>query len=120
MITAKKPYAISLKLVPPSPVTDPIQPAALLHHAELNLPTNGVQGISSRHRTHGWSGTHTIWMQAASGNNGWRRDQPLTVLPSTLRSTRSIGGAWVGLVHGSDDEGAHWNGDWGQPRNGGE
>jgi hypothetical protein len=32
-------------------------------------------------------------------------------LHSDIRSTRIIGGAWVGIVHWSEEEGRYWNED---------
>jgi hypothetical protein len=129
-------HDISLTLIPPSPVTDKIdldirgavwnheghrkrfevtvyldavQPAMLLHRAELDLPAGGVQGVAFRHPTCAWRGSHTIVMQVVTGEQTWRREQPLEVIPSDTRSTRRIDGAWSGFYHWSETEGRLWN-----------
>ena len=127
---------VRLSVVPPSPVTDQIEieirgsvrnpgessetfetcvyldtvrQESLLYREQLEVPANGVRGFSLRHRTLGWVGKHTLLMEVTAGSQTRRCQQVLEVLASDTRSTRRISGAWVGLLHWSEAEGAYWN-----------
>ena len=122
----------ALSLIPPSPVTDKIDleiraavrnpnprqesfqvsvylDVTLLHREEFDVPGGGVRGISLRRATAGLAGTHELLLEVTGAAGTWRCHQPLEVRPSATRSTRTIGGAWLGFVHWSEAEGAHWN-----------
>jgi len=129
---------VRLELIPPSPVTDKIildirgavennsgldreyaislyldreSPATRVHDEKLRIPAHGNAGICYRRSTAGWAGKHQIILVATSsdGRTGTKRE--VEVLPSNIRSTRTIDGAWVGIVHWSEKEGRHWNTD---------
>lgn len=125
-----------LELIPPSPVTDKIvldirgavennsasdrkfavslyldreAPAALLHAENVSIPAHGNAGIYYRESTEKWAGHHRVIMVAATAKTRVRAIRKLEVIPSPIRSTRTIDGAWVGIAHWSDEEGRHWN-----------
>ena len=127
-----------LALIPPSPVTDKIMldirgaventsdrscryslalyldresPDALVHLQRLRIPAHANAGIFYRRSTQGWTGQHRVILVAACGGRQVRSEREVEVLPSAVRSTRTIDGAWVGIVHWSEEEARHWNAD---------
>ena len=68
-------------------------------------------GIFYRRSTQGWAGPHHVILVAACEGGTVRSEREIEVLPSPIRSTRTIDGAWVGIVHWSEEEGKHWNTD---------
>jgi hypothetical protein len=127
-----------LELIPPSPVTDKIildirgavennsdvdrdyaislyldreVPSNLLHVEKVRIPAHGNTGIYHSHSTAGWKGQHHLILVAKAADTESRTLRSLDVLPSEIRSTRTIDGAWVGIVHWSEEEGRHWNSD---------
>lgn len=127
---------IGLTLIPPSPVTNQIKldirgavwnrtdvsrmfdvtiyldvkrAANKLYQASLNIPAKSAAGFKYLFPTKGREGHHRILMIASSGGSLFRTSQPITILRSTVRSTRRIGGAWVGITHWSEKEGKPWN-----------
>lgn len=125
-----------LELIPPSPVTDKVildirgavendsssdrqysislyldreSPAALLHTENALIQAHGNAGIYFRHSTDQWKGRHRIILVASSKSRKVRTIRELEVLPSLIRSTKTVDGAWVGIAHWSDEEGRHWN-----------
>jgi hypothetical protein len=130
--------AVRLELIPPSPVTDKIildvrgavennsdldrmyeislyldreSPATRVQTEKKRIPAHGNAGIYYRRSTAGWAGKHQVILVAtrSDGRTGMTRE--VEVLPSNIRSTRTIDGAWVGIVHWSEQEGRHWNAD---------
>jgi hypothetical protein len=127
-----------LALIPPSPVTDKIMldvrgaaenpgnrnrrftlslyldqesPATLVCREKLRIPAHASAGIYYRRATKGWVGRHRVIFVAESGSSAVRTERDVEVLASAVRSTRTIDGAWAGIVHWSDDEASHWNSD---------
>ncbi|MHB1840750.1 MAG: DUF4434 domain-containing protein [Acidobacteriaceae bacterium] len=125
-----------LELVPPSPVTDKIvldirgaventssrnlqyrvslyldreTPATRVYFDKLLIPAHGNAGIYYRRSTANWAGRHRVILVAASIGGQIRTERKLRVLPYDIRSTRTIGGAWVGILHWSNDEARDWN-----------
>jgi len=140
---------VRLALIPPSPVTDKIMldirgaventgnrsrqftlalyldgksPSALVSSHPVRIPAHTSAGISYRRSTQGWTGSHRVLLVATSQGRQFRTEREIQVLPSAVRSTRTIDGAWVGIVHWSEEEGRPWNtdirklteDDWGQ------
>jgi len=136
-----------LELIPPSPVTNKVVldirgavenngnsaseytislyldrevPSALLDKKEVKVGSHGNVGIYYRHSTNQWAGRHVLILVATSPSGSVRATRNLEVIPSNIRSTRTIDGAWVGIAHWSDEEGRYWNstirkltdGDW--------
>ena len=127
---------VSLTLIPPSPVTDQISldirgavrnakksaksyqvrvyldhesKAALLHEEELEVAAGSVRGFRFQWLASGHAGRHRLVLVAKSGWTTLRAEQPIEIIPSTLRSTRRLGGAWVDLYHFSEREGKLFN-----------
>ena len=129
---------VSMTLIPPSPVTDQItldirvgvrngdpaprafevsvfldheEPGSCLHRERIEVAGHQAAGLKFRWPTAGHGGSHTVLAVVACGDDVHRTSRPLRILPSTIRSTETIGGAWAGLYHWSDSEGLHWNTD---------
>ncbi|MEO7315288.1 MAG: DUF4434 domain-containing protein [Ginsengibacter sp.] len=127
---------ISLTLIPPSPVTDQIvldvragiwnntgkvksinvafyldseNKANLLHHETITVPANANAGIKFPWPTKGKAGNHKIILVTKSGKEIFRKERPMQILASNIRSTRKIDGAWFGFYHWSEAEGKYWN-----------
>lgn len=128
--------SVRLELIPPSPVTDKIildirgavenngdsdqdyrlslyfdreSESSLLHSENVRIAAHGNTGIYYRHSTESWTGHHRLILVADSRNEKARATRDVEVLPSKIRSTRTIDGAWVGIAHWSEEEGRHWN-----------
>jgi hypothetical protein len=52
---------------------------------------------------------HRIILVATSSDREIHCERKVEVLNSAIRSTRTIDGAWVGIVHWSEEEGRYWN-----------
>jgi len=129
---------VRLELIPPSPVTDKItldlrgavqntsytalrcrtaiyidrhSPDARVEVLSTVIAPHGSVGISHRLSTEGLAGTHKIILDALCNGNRISSKRTVVVLPSHIRSTRTIDGAWAGIVHWSNDEAKYWNAD---------
>ena len=127
-----------LALIPPSPVTDKIMidirgavenfsdrrqaitlalyfdqesPSTMVRTQSQQVAAHGHAAISYRRSTQAWTGQHRVILVARWQGHETRFERELLVLPSSVRSTRTIDGAWVGIVHWSEEEGKHWNAD---------
>jgi len=80
-----------------------------LHRERIEVDGHGAAGIKFRWPTAGHDGNHTLIVDATCGEESHRTSRPLRVLPSAVRSTEMIGGAWAGIYHWSEVEGRHWN-----------
>jgi hypothetical protein len=125
-----------LELIPPSPVTNQVvldirgavenngdsgqqyalslyldreSRSTLLHTEVVKIAARGNAGIYYRYFTESLTGRHRILLVAASRKRKFRATRDVEVLPSKVRSTGTIDGAWVGITHWSDEEGRHWN-----------
>jgi hypothetical protein len=132
--TPAKP-AISLTLIPPSPVTDQItlemrgavwnhagEPSTfniafyldkeerncLLQRKSMEVAGGSAKAVSFRWPTRGNNGRHTVIAVAEAGSKRWRIERPLEIIPSPHRSPGSIDGAWVNFSLFSEIEGKHW------------
>jgi len=128
--------SVRLELIPPSPVTDKIildirgaaennsdsdqnytltlyldqeSRSTLLHNETVKIAAHSKAGIYYRHSTESWTGQHLVILVATSRSGKVRATHDVEVLPSKIRSTRTIDGAWVGIAHWSEEEGRHWN-----------
>ena len=124
---------VRLLLIPPSPVTDKIvldirgaaenrdnrsrrftlslyldhqSARELVRTLSLRIPAHASTGIYYRRTTQGWAGRHRIILAVAGGGHLVRCEREVVVLPSAVRSTRTIDGAWMGIVHWSEEEGS--------------
>jgi hypothetical protein len=129
---------VRLELIPPSPVTDKItldirgavtndseqacsfqlrlyldakSRSSMVREETVSIGAHESAGIYYRRATAGWTGTHQIILSASCAGRRFEADRPIQVIPSAARSTRTISGAWVGIVHWSDEEGIRWNAD---------
>ncbi len=130
--------AISLTLIPPSPVTDQVtleirgavwnrddtpkafdvtlsldtvEPGRVLHRERIEVGPSSAKGVTFRWPTTGQAGRHRIILSATSGSRTQRRERPIEIIQSGVRSTRRIGGAWVDIYHHSEAEGRYFNAD---------
>lgn len=125
-----------LQMIPPSPVTDEIildvrgavenksgmardfsislyrdkeSGLSRLHSMMERVPAHGSAGIECRCPTNGWTGRHRLILVASGSEGTARAEREVEVLRSKYRSTETIGGAWVDIVHWSDSEGRYYN-----------
>ena len=128
------PVQAYLTVTPPGPVTDGIEldirwtvaaedaPArdvtvTVLHDGAplgaeetIDLAAGDITGRQLRISTAGWQGVHTFSLSVrVAGVPLPIVSRTVTVLLSPCRSTRLLGGAWVGLTHWSEDEARYWN-----------
>ena len=114
--------AVSLTLVPPSPVTeqsavdvraavrnggdrtdagevafylDEEAPAKLLHRERVEVPARSARAVTFRWPAKGSVGRHRMILVANVGAQTMRAERPLEVLASDVRSPRRIDGAWI-------------------------
>jgi hypothetical protein len=108
-------YTISLYLDQESPNT-------LVCSKKSQIPPHRSFGIYYRYPTDGWVGRHKVIMVATSPDGQIRKESEIEVLSSKYRCTRTIGGAWVDILHWSKEEAFHYGvalrkltgSDWGQ------
>ncbi|RYE22747.1 MAG: DUF4434 domain-containing protein [Sphingobacteriales bacterium] len=127
---------ISLTLIPPSPVTDQItldvragiwnhasakktisvsfyldkeEKSSLLHQQNITLAAKANGLVKFPWSTKNMAGDHKIILVTHSGKKILRKERPMQVLASTIRSTKRIDGAWFGFYHWSEAEGKYWN-----------
>ena len=133
--------AISLTLIPPSPVTDQItldiraavwndgdtakkfavavyldeeKPGKRLHQGTLDAAPKTPAGIKFPWPTKGHAGKHRVLLVAQSGDKTLRMERPIEILVSDARSTRRLGGAWVDIYHHDPAEGKPFDEDLGK------
>jgi hypothetical protein len=131
-------HVARLELIPPSPVTNKIildvrgavennsnrsrqykislfldkeTPATLVLVEKRRIRAHANVGVSYRKPTADWTGRHRVILVAESSGRRIHVERQVDVLSSDVRSTRTIDGAWVGIVHWSEEEGRHWNTD---------
>jgi len=129
---------IDLTLIPPGRVTDKINldircgivnnravaqqmktsvylnevcPDSLLYYSLITLPPNGSKELRVDLSTAGLVGDNNVVFIVSTSDGEYQINKVFTVVPSDIRSTRLIDGAFVGLYHWSEEEGKHWNRD---------
>ncbi len=85
--------------------------STLLRTQSKQVEAHASTAISYRRSTQGWAGDHRVILVSQCENAETRLARELRVTPSSVRSTRTIDGAWAGIVHWSDDEAKYWNAD---------
>lgn len=80
-----------------------------VYFRKLRIPAHASAGVYFRRATTGWEGQHRIFLLAMAKGKSTRIERDVQVLPSAIRSTQTIDGAWIGIVHWSEDEGRYWN-----------
>ncbi|MFL5788540.1 MAG: DUF4434 domain-containing protein [Flavisolibacter sp.] len=129
---------VKLVLIPPSPVTNQItmdiragiynnssrsvkidvafyldkeKEEERLFHNEISINNDKPGGVKFRWSTVNKQGMHTIIVVCRSGQKVFRTSRLLEIIPSFIRSTKKIDGAFMGFYHWSETEGKHWNKD---------
>ena len=127
---------ISLTLIPPSPVTDQItldvragiwnhtnvekrvlvsfylnkeKKANRLHQQSIVIAPNSASSVKFPWSTKDKAGNHKIILVTKSGKQILRKERPMRIIASAIRSTKQVDGAWMGFYHWSDAEGQFWN-----------
>src|ERR1700730_3979684 len=129
---------LSLTLIPPSPVTDQIEldiragisdngyfpktvtvffyldeekKENILFQQQITVDLKSPKGIKFRWSTKNKAGNHKIILVCQDGKKSLRSERALQIIPSDIRSTRKIDGAFMGFYHWSETEGKFWNAD---------
>ncbi len=133
-----QPSPVRLELIPPSPISDKVEidirgaiqnnsaqqqqftaalyldhesPADRISADQLTVPAHASRGVYARRSAAGLAGKHRVIL-VVTGPDGIRRcESPLQVLASDSASTRTIDGAWIGLIHWSPEEAKYWYSD---------
>ena len=130
--------SIDLTLIPPGRVTDKItldiragivnhgdtprsmnasvylnveSPDSLLSCTIVNIPPHGAKELRADLPTANLYGNNRVIFTVTDQDGTYRMEKEFTVVPSYIRSTRLIDGAFIGLYHWSEEEGRHWNQD---------
>ena len=130
--------AVSLTLIPPSPVTDQIildiragvrndgrtsqsfsaafyldeeKKENLLNQTKLVVNPKSAKAVKFRWPTKNKAGKHKIILVCKNAQNIFRAQKDITIIALNIRSTKQIDGAWINFYHWSDEEGKHWNAD---------
>ncbi len=129
---------IELTLVPPTTITDKVEldiragvknsgegafegtvsiylnstdEVGLLHREEVTVLPGVGKCVAFRMNTAGKAGENTVILRVDGEEWTSEVSKKIEIIPSDIRSTRTIDGAWAGLYHWSEREGKHWNGD---------
>ncbi len=129
---------VKLSLIPPAPVSDQITETAfcgltndsdqpteclvrlyaeadarrtLLGEQKVAMPPRSARRVRFDFPTARRVGEQEIVASVMGGDDVTETSERLTVLASDVRATGQVGGAWAGIVHWSEREGARWNDD---------
>lgn len=129
---------ISLTLIPPSPVTNKIsldirgavrneseapetfdvilgldrtEADSELFRQRVLVPPHTSKGVAFRWATKDYAGQHKIILTATAASRTYRLEQPIEIISSDVRSTRTIDGSWVDIYHHDEKEGKPFNRD---------
>ncbi len=129
---------VRLELIPPSPISDKIDidirgaiqnnstrthqytasiyldhetAAARISTEQITIPARASGGIYARRSAAGLAGKHRVILVVAGAAGSKRSEHPLEVLHLDTPSTRTIDGAWIGLIHWSEEEARYWYSD---------
>ena len=83
----------------------------LLSFDRITLPGGETRELRFTLPTAGLNGDNRMILSVTRPDGLIRTEKKFTVMPSDIRSTRLIDGAWIGLYHWSEEEGKHWNED---------
>jgi len=84
-------------------------PARRVYSKDVSVPAHTSTGIYLRYPMAGWAGRRRVIFVAAGGGGEVRSSREIEVLKSDHRSTATIGGAWVDILHWSEAEGRYYN-----------
>lgn len=80
-----------------------------IHRTSLRVAGGEAACVKHRLETAGMSGVHEISLDVRRGNTTETISKQFEVIPSDIRSTKRIDGAYIGFYHWSDQEGKMWN-----------
>ena len=100
----RRDYKISVYL-------DDVETGTLLHEGRLALDSSSADYVGFKIPTSGMAGEKKIVAVVTEGRQKKTVEDGFEVMPSDIRSTELIEGAWIGIYHWSEVEGLHWNGD---------
>jgi exopolysaccharide biosynthesis protein len=80
-----------------------------LHRASVEVPAGGAKMVRFFMPAAGHAGKHRILLTVKDGGSVSRASKEIRILTSAVRSTRTIGGAWISFYHWSETEGKKWN-----------
>lgn len=129
---------IGLTLIPPTEITDRIdldiragithpgrdtlvcdvvfyldreEPDSLLYREKVKIGPGEGGCVRFRMDTEGRAGERTVVLCVEAAGKKYRKMQHIRIISSDVRSTRTLGGAWIGFYHWSEAEGKRWNAD---------
>ncbi len=88
-----------------------ISDESLLHYSALRLEAGESRQIKFWVDTEDKLGRNRMILVVEDEKGRTEISRDFEVIPSDIRSTRLIDGAWVGIYHWSEEEGKHWNKD---------
>ncbi len=129
--------AISLTLIPPSPITEQITldirgavwnrtdaarkyemtvflDERKIHQETVEAAPRSPAGIKFRLPAKGLAGKRKVTLVAQAGDRSLKFERPIEILAADVRSTRRLGGAWVDIYHHDPREGKPFDGELGQ------
>lgn len=80
-----------------------------IHQTTITVPANSSQVVKFILPTQKYVGENKIKLLVKGKNYTDSLSKKITVLSSDLRSTETIGGAWISFYHWSETEGKNWN-----------
>lgn len=83
----------------------------LLHYSKCILEKGTNHLVKFRMPTNDRVGKNEIILVVNSGQKTIKKSKAIEIIESSIRSTKLIDGAWVGIYHWSETEGKHWNKD---------
>lgn len=81
----------------------------VLHRTQVSVAADSVQTVKYMMETADKAGDNHIMVVVRDGRDEQRISKSIRVIPSATRSTKTIGGAWIGFYHWSEEEGKMWN-----------
>lgn len=88
-----------------------VSDSSLIYDGSLSMEQAASATLKFRLPLEGLEGRNRIIAVADDGRRTVVREEEFTILPSSVRSTEMIEGAWIGIYHWSEKEGLHWNSD---------
>lgn len=88
-----------------------VSDSLLLYKEDMSIGPSGSGCVKFRLPLSGLDGENRIIAVADDGVRTIVKEEDFTVIPSDIRSTEMIEGAWIGIYHWSEKEGLHWNKD---------
>lgn len=83
--------------------------ANLIHKTQLTVPAHSSQAVKFVMPTQDHIGDNKVLLTVTGKGFTERLAKHITILDSELRSTETIGGAWISFYHWSETEGKNWN-----------